>query len=105
MDISLVGRAVRMGSIEWNRHALERMFERGIGREAVKKVLITGEVIEDYPHGTPYPSALFLGFTNNDPLHVVAAFDAESERCYVVTVYVPDLEHFEDDYKRRRQHE
>jgi len=102
MDTAFIRHAIEMGRIEWNKHALERMLQRGIGREMVKKVLMAGEVIEDYPDDTPYPSALFLGFVDGDPLHVVMAFDAESEHCYVITAYVPDLEHFEDGFRKRR---
>jgi hypothetical protein len=98
-------KAVKEGNIQWHRHTLERMIERGITRDTVKKVLLMSEVIEDYPEDAPYPSALFLGFVSGTPFHVVAAFDDESDHCYVITVYTPDLEHFENDYKTRRQHE
>lgn len=37
--------AVSQGRIEWQRHALERMGERGILRSAVKDTLLTGEII------------------------------------------------------------
>ena len=90
--------------IEWQRHALERMMERGVSREMVKKVLMDGEVVEDYPDDSPYPSALFSGRVNDMALHVVAALDSESGQCFIITVYKPDLEHFESDFKTRRQH-
>lgn len=105
MDISGIKKAVQKGFIEWNRHTLERMMERGITRNIVKKVLVMGEIIEDYPNDTPYPSALFLGYDSGTPFHVVAAFDIESELCYVITVYKPDSDHFEDDHRTRRHHE
>lgn len=65
MDSAGIRIAVEEGSIEWNRHALERMMERGIARGRVKSVLMTGEVVEDYPNDQPYPSALFLGYPDN----------------------------------------
>jgi uncharacterized protein YegJ (DUF2314 family) len=103
MDIDKLKVAIENGYVEWQRHALERMFERGISREAVKETLRNGEVIEDYYDDSPYPSALFLGLINEEPLHVVAAFDYSTGWCFVVTAYKPDLEHFEQDYKTRRQ--
>ena len=102
MDILGIRKAVRSGRIEWHRHALERMMERGITRGMVKKVLVSGELIENYPDVTPYPSALFLGFRKKEPLHVVAAFDERTEYCFIITAYRPDPEHFEGDYKTRR---
>lgn len=96
--------AVENGNVEWQRHALERMMERGISRDVVKEVLLSGEIIEDYPDDKPYPSALFLRWIEGEPLHVVAAFDSISSYCFVITAYIPDLEHFESDYKTRRKH-
>lgn len=94
---------VNSGRIRWKRHALERMMERDIFRNDVKPVLLEGELIEEYADDHPFPSGLFLGFTGDKPLHVVAAADIESEWCYVVTAYRPDLLHFEADYKTRKR--
>jgi hypothetical protein len=44
------------------------------------------------------------GWFEEEPFHVVAAFDSLSEYCFVITAYKPDLEHFEPNYKTRRQH-
>lgn len=83
--------AVEKGRIEWQKHALERMMERGISKDLVKNVLLSGEIIEDYPEDKPYPSALFLGWYNKEPVHVVAAFDYQNSFCFVITAYQPDL--------------
>jgi hypothetical protein len=94
-----------MAALIWNRHALERMLERDLSRQAVKEVLINGEAIEDYPGGEPFPSGLFAGTIAGSPVHVVAALDVDGKRCFVITAYVPDLKHFEDDYRTRRRGE
>jgi hypothetical protein len=96
--------AILDGHIEWQTHALERMMERAISRKIVRKVLLTGEMIEDYPDDKPFPTALFLGWIEEEPFHVVAALDSSSDRCrcFIITVYRPDLNHFEVDYKTRR---
>ena len=47
--------------ISFSGHAVQRMFERGIGKEAVIGVIRTGEVIVSYPDDYPYPSFLMLG--------------------------------------------
>jgi hypothetical protein len=79
------------------------MFEGSVSRNDVFDVLLTGEQIEDYPDDKPFPSALFLGWMADEPLHVVAAIDRESNWAYIITVYRPDLEHFEPDFKTRRK--
>lgn len=104
MDRDKLKVAVENGEIEWQRHALERMMEREISRDIVKEVLLSGELIEDYPDDKPYPSALFLGRVKGEPFHVVTAFDSESSYCFIITAYRPDLEHFESDYKTRMKH-
>ncbi len=99
---SLLQDTIQNGRIEWQRHALEKMMERGISRKAVKEVLLNGEIIENYPDDKPYPSALFLRWTNNQPLHVVVSFDSMTGWCFIITAYKPDTEYFESDYKTRR---
>lgn len=61
MDRQRLREAVENGRIEWQRHALERMLERGVSRRDVFSTLLSGEQIEDYPHDRPFPSVLFLG--------------------------------------------
>ena len=104
MDKGLIEAAIENNNIEWQLHALERMMERGILRSNVKDVLLSGKIIEEYPDDKPLPSALLLGSVNEQPLHVVTAYDAKSECCFIITAYKPDLEHFESDFKTRREH-
>jgi hypothetical protein len=79
------------------------MMERGISRDEVKQALLDGELIEEYPNDNPFPSGLILGFINEIPLHVVLGIDKETNYCYIITAYWPDLEYFESDYKTRRK--
>lgn len=65
-------------------HAIRRMFERHVSTEDARSVLATGEVIEDYPFDTPYPSRLVLGWRDGRPLHVVAADNAADGETYVI---------------------
>ncbi len=103
VDVNRLRSAVRDVRVEWQRHALERMAEREIRRADALEVLRSGELIEEYPDDRPFPSGLFFGWIKTRPIHVVAALDAERERAFVITVYEPDLEHFEPDFKTRRR--
>ena len=94
--------AIDANRVIWKRHVVRRMEEREIKRVDVLNVIQSGERIEDYPDDYPYPSALFFGWIEERPLHVVAAFDAEQRRAIIITAYEPDLEHFELDYRTRR---
>jgi hypothetical protein len=83
-------------------HALQRMFQRRISVEEVRNVLETGEVVEDYPNDTPYPSRLILGWYGSRPIHVVAAHNQLDNVMIVITVYEPDPDQWEADFKRRK---
>lgn len=84
-------------------HAIQRMAERGISLEEVRTALAGGEIIEDYPDDTPYPSRLILGWAGMRSLHVVAATDTAARETIIITVYEPDPDQWEPDLKRRRK--
>jgi len=83
----------------FRQHAIKRMFERSITVDEIETTLAEGSVIEDYPTDTPYPSALWLGFPDSRPLHVVVA-DSAAERI-IITVYEPNPALWESDWKTR----
>jgi hypothetical protein len=87
----------------FSRHAIERMFQRGITPEAVERIVREGDVIASYPDDKPFPSMLILGFDEGQPVHVVVAQDTDTGLCHVVTVYRPDRAVWTDDFRTRRQ--
>ncbi|CAA6802550.1 MAG: Unknown protein [uncultured Sulfurovum sp.] len=102
MDQIKIVEALELGQIQWRRHALERMLQRGIGRSEVKKALIFGEIIESYETDVPFESALFFHNVEKT-LHVVASLDELNKMVYIITAYEPDILHFEDDLKTRKK--
>ncbi|MDE3166242.1 MAG: DUF4258 domain-containing protein [Acidobacteriota bacterium] len=88
--------------VVFSGHAVQRMFERGIGRDGVLAVIADGETIAEYRDDTPFPSRLLLGVANSKPLHVVLASDEQAQRCIVVTVYEPASEHWSEDFRTRK---
>ena len=89
-------------SINWRRHALERIFERDISRNEVKEVLKIGKIVELYNNDQPFPSKLMFAIVDTKPLHVVVAQDNETQECFVVTAYIPNKESFYEDFVTRR---
>ena len=102
-DIQGCRRNIEKKHVQWQQHALERILQRGIKREDVFKVLRKGEIIEEYPKDKPWPSALFLGLVDGQPIHVVAAYSKEIQKVAVITVYEPSLDYFESDFRTRRK--
>ena len=88
--------------IIFSQHAVQRMFERGIQTNAIRAIIESGEVIGDYPDDQPFPSYLVLGYVEGRPIHVVIAIDAISQRCYIITAYVPDLDIWHPDFRTKR---
>ena len=83
-------------------HAITRMFQRRVDIPDIHHVLETGEVIEEYPDDTPYPSRLLLGWCGSRPLHLVAADDKEHQETIIITVYEPDPDKWDLDFKKRK---
>ena len=88
-------------AITYRRHAVQRMFERKISAEEVRYVLETGEVIEEYPDDTPYPSRLIVGCYKGRLVHVVAADNFDEEEIIVITVYEPDPPEWDPECRKR----
>ena len=89
--------------VEWKGHALKRLLERNIRRTEVFDVLKNCEIVETYLHDKPLPSFLLLGYHGKKALHVVVAVDEMEELLWVITVYEPSPEEWENDLKTRRK--
>jgi hypothetical protein len=80
-------------------HAVQQMSrpERMSSPAEVRRVVDTGEVIEDYPEDARGHSCLLLGHgTNSRPLHVVCAHLA------IITAYLPSSAQWEADWRTRK---
>lgn len=89
-------------NIEISRHALKRSLDRGLSLADAIEVVKHGEVITKYADTKPHPCFLILGFVESVPLHVVVAKDDEKEECWLVTLYVPDMSMWNEDFKTRK---
>lgn len=85
---------------EITAHARERMVEREISTEDLIRLIINGEIIEDYPDDFPYPSALILGYIWDAAVHIVAAKGRDLVK--IVTVYQADDEKWINHRTRKR---
>lgn len=90
-------------SLVFSRHAIQQMFYRRISHKEVEAVIFHGEVIEENPDDTPFPSYLIFDFVEGKPIHVVCSYDESTDTGYVVTAYLPDQNIWSDDFRTRRQ--
>ena len=88
--------------IEVTGHALLRMQQRKISYCDIKNAILTGEIIEVYPEDYPYPSCLIMGFSvDAKKIHVVVG--SSETKIWIVTVYYPNPEEWEENLRRRKQ--
>lgn len=102
MNIETIRDMCKNGRIKWTIHVLRKLQERGIYREDVYHAIYNGKIIEQYPDDYPYPSCLVSGTDlQNNPIHVVIGSDGTI--LYLITAYLPDSAHFEEDNETRRE--
>lgn len=89
----------------YTRHAKAEMRLEEFGHisdHEVYEAICMGEIIENYPEDTPYPSCLISGLTtSNRPLHIVCAHNETENIVIIITVYHPDPKLWVA-YKRRK---
>ncbi len=84
-------------------HAIRQMSrpERMITPQEVERVVMTGELVEDYPQDSRGHSGLFLGVGESGrPIHVVCS--PKEDYLAVITAYLPKTEQWSPDFRRRR---
>ncbi len=84
-------------------HAIRQMSrpERMITPQEVERVVMTGELVEDYPHDSRGHSCLLLGFGESGRrIHVVCS--PKEDYLAVITAYLPQPDQWSPDYRRRR---
>ena len=83
-------------------HTIRQMSrpDRMISTQEIERIIMTGEVIEDYPEDLRGHSCLILGFgQSNRPIHIVCA--PKNEYLAIITAYLPDSLQWSLDFKRR----
>lgn len=91
--------------ILWGRHGITELVNEDWSRGLVEEALQSSEVIEDYPTlHRPLPDCLVLGrLATGELFHAVIAIDEINDRMFVVTVYKPSLEEWENDWRTRKK--
>ena len=90
-----------INNIVFRVHAVQRMFEREISVKNVRKILDTGEIIEDYSAEMPEPGRLIMGYQGNRPIHLVLSENTKGNQVIIVTVYIPGPDRWKKDHRSR----
>lgn len=101
LEIEKIRQAVLKGQYLIKMHAKQRMGQRKIADNEVIKVILEGEIIEEYPKAKPFPKCLIMAMVREkQPLYVSCAFDGET--VYIITVHWYDPKKWIDPWTRRR---
>ena len=90
--------------IVYTPHAMTQItnLERMIEPDELRKVIDTGELVENYPYDMRGNTSLILGRgTNNRPIHVVCT---PTDFCLmIITAYIPSEIKWSHDFKTREK--
>jgi hypothetical protein len=91
--------------VAWSFHAVNKLRLERLLRQEVERALVTAEIIEEYPQLTRrLKDCLILGFTSDkQPIHAVVGIDEANDRIFMITIYRPDTERWENDWKTRKR--
>jgi len=104
MKISDIIEAIQEKRVRISDHADVEASEDKLSYEEVYYSVLKGEIIENYPTDTPYPSCLIYGQTvTDDPVHSVWAFNPDNRWAVLITVYRPDPNQWINWRKRREK--
>jgi len=83
-------------------HAIKQMShpDRMITPDEIRKTVLLGEIIEEYPEDQRGESCLILNLTKNRAIHVVCS--PKIEYLAIITAYIPDPEQWSSGFKVRR---
>ena len=94
--------AIRHIRIRITDHADEEAQADRLSFDEIFFSVFQGEIIEDYPTDTPYPSCLIYGDTfASAPVHSVWAYNQTNQWAVLITVYRPDPRRWIDWRVRR----
>ena len=99
-----IRRKSRERRVKWSRHALNEIAVESFTVSDVESALQRAEVIEEYPPQHRYlPDCLILAFVTGDlPSHVVIGLNELHDYILIVTVYHPNAEEWEHDWRTRK---
>ncbi len=81
---------IASGQFEFSKHAVDQSIIRHISLQELREAILSGVIIEKYPHDKYGPTCLILGFTlAGRPLHIQCSYPSRP-LIKIITLYEPD---------------
>ncbi len=104
MKISQIVEAIDANRMRISDHADLEAHEDRLSYEEIFYSVRRGNIIEEYPTDTPYPSCLVYGQTlRGEPTHSVWAYNPDNRWAVLITVYRPDPNRWINWTERRNE--
>lgn len=108
LSLEEINKLILAEAVELSKHAHKRMLDRNIYFTELKECTSNNEVIEDYNDDKYGPTCLLLGTTKGKrPLHMIVTkfltSGSNKTKTKVVSLYEPDPNEWEDDFRTRRK--
>jgi hypothetical protein len=79
-----------------------RLRQRGLAAGVLRAAVASLEIIEEYPDDKYLPSFLLRGETEDAVFHAQIAADVEGNNIRVITMYTPDADEWDAEFRKRR---
>lgn len=100
--LGLIQRAFRETRYVYSIHAVDQSTTRHITRTEIEEAILSGEIVERYPHDKYGPSCLIFGKTQLErSLHIVCTIPVSATTVKIITVYEPDPKEWINFKKRK----
>lgn len=100
MEIHTIQEQIKQGEDEISFHAEKERYAEDISLSDIETIILSGEILEDYPKDPRGESCLILGHAEGRPIHVVCGYTF-TRSIRVITVYLPKQSKWQDERTRR----
>ncbi len=90
MKIEEIKEKIRHDKYEISFHAEKERYAEDITISDLEMVISSGEILEDYSDDPRGSSCLILGYSQNQPIHIVCGY-TPGKWVRIITVYMPKL--------------
>lgn len=98
-----VKESIRSGAVHVSVHALDEAAADDLLLQDIEAATLAAECIEDYPDDRRGPSCLVRCEIRASAVHALWGFDEPHRRAILITVYRPDPERWDNDFRTRRR--
>lgn len=100
-DAATIRKAFKAKRYRIRYHARQRAIERQIRTADIQSVILTGEIVEQYPAAKPYPKCLMMAVIRGEAIYVSLAYDRRKDYIHIITVHGYDPAKWIDPWTRR----